>query len=261
MKRKVWVVAGACCMLALPSSFAQQKSAPLTFEVASIRPSGMDAVNGGIKPLPGGDGYITQNVTVKLMMSLMYELPMRQIVGGPAWLDSERFDIEAKADHRYSREDLHAMFRNLLQERFNLKTHIDTRQGKIYALTVDKAGLRMTPDQSTDEYNVPVTYTGDGEVEGKGVPLQYLSWWLGQILQAEGRPVVDQTGLKGSYDFNLTYLPERYRDVGKDGLPAEMQDRPLISDALRDQLGLDLKPAQGPVNYLVIDHVDKPSAN
>ena len=115
----------------------------LTFEVASIRPSKPGGVGGFIKPLPGGIGYTSQNIPIKLIFSLMYRVPMRQISGGPEWLGSEPYDIEARADRPYAADDLREMFRNLLADRFNLKFHKDVREGNVYALSVDKAGLKM----------------------------------------------------------------------------------------------------------------------
>jgi uncharacterized protein (TIGR03435 family) len=259
--RRVCVVAAVAGLMWMPVAQGQEKPARLTFEVATIKPSGTDSLNGGIKPLPGGNGYVAQNVTVKLMISLMYELPMRQITGGPGWLDSDRFDVEAKADHEYGKEELHEMFRNLLVDRFNLKFHTETKEGKIYALRVDKAGLKMAANPSPQDYNIPINYAGDGSIVGKRVPMKYFSWWLGQDLQRDERPVVDETGLSGNYDFTLTYLPERLRDSAKEGLSQKLQDRLTIFDALREQLGLDLRPEQGPVSYYVIDHINKPSDN
>ncbi|QMV17420.1 TIGR03435 family protein [Granulicella sp. 5B5] len=244
--------------LALASTaYAQTR---LTFEVASIRASKADTLNGGIKPLPGGYGYIAQNMPVKIMISLMYRIPMRQIKGAPDWLNTERFDIEAKADHAYSVEDLHAMFQSLLADRFNLKFHIETKQGNVYALSVDPAGLKMKPNDSPQDYNIPVNFAANGFV-GRRVPMPYLCWFLGQQLQDDARPVVDETGLKGNYDFNLSFRPVRPPDVSREDSGAPPDDRPSIYDALKEQLGLRLQPQKGPVDYLVIDSIQKPSVN
>jgi uncharacterized protein (TIGR03435 family) len=236
-------------------ALGQDKPARLTFEVATIRPTDPGVANGGIKPLPGGNGYITENVPVKLMISLMYQVPTRQIKGGPGWLDSDRYDISAKADHSYSRDDLHIMFQNLLADRFNLKMHKETREGPVYALSVDKPGSKMELNRSEQDFKIPITYSGDSVV-GKRVSMQYLCWWLGQMLQREERPVIDKTGLDGNYDFTLRFAPERALDSA-----SEADDRPSIFDALRDQLGLKLQAEKGQVEYYVIDHVEKPSDN
>src|SRR5580698_1815180 len=110
-------------------------SSRLTFDVASIHASKPDAPGGGIKPLPGGHGYTAAAIPIKLVIALMYRIPLRQIEGSPDWINTDRFDIEARVDGTYSVEDLHTMFKNLLADRFGLKFHIDTREGNVYALT------------------------------------------------------------------------------------------------------------------------------
>jgi uncharacterized protein (TIGR03435 family) len=229
----------------------------LTFDLASIHRSNANDLTGGIKPLPGGYGYEAKNIPVKLMISLMYRIPMRQIEGAPEWLSSERFDVEAKADHAYGVEELREMYRNMLAERFNLSFHMDRRPGNVYALTVDPGGLKMKRNDGPQDYKIPVNFTANG-FAGRRVPMPYLCWFLGGQLQDDGRPVADQTGLAGNYDFDLSFRP--LRGAGEDaGAPAD--DRPTLYDALRQQLGLRLQPAKGQVEYLVIDGVDHPSAN
>jgi uncharacterized protein (TIGR03435 family) len=242
----------ALTMVCLPLH-AQQR---LTFDVVSIHPSNANDLNGGIKPLPGGYGYQAKNIPVKLMISLMYRVPMRQIEGAPEWLSSERFDVEAKADHAYGVEDLREMYRNMLAERFNLRFHKESRPGNVYALTVDPGGLKMKRNDSPQDYKIPVNFTATG-VAGRRVPMGYLTWFLGQALQDDARPVVDQTGLEGNYDFDLSFRPLR----GGEDAGAPTDDRPTLYDALRQQLGLRLQPGKGQVEYLVIDEVERPSAN
>lgn len=240
----------------LPS--APASGAPLRFDVAAIHPS-RPSESGMIKPIAGGHGYTVQNMPVKLMISLMYRVPMRQIEGGPEWLNTERFDVEARVDGTYNVEDLHTMFQNLLADRFNLKFHIDKREGKVYALTVDKAGLKMKENHTPEMYDIPIS--GFGNVVGKRVYMPYLCWWLGGQLQHDERPVIDQTGLSGYYDFTLSFAPELPPGVDPANVPAELMDKPALIEAVREQLGLRLTPQKGPVPYYVIDHVEKPSAN
>jgi uncharacterized protein (TIGR03435 family) len=235
-------------------SMAQER---LGFDVVSIHPSNANDLNGGIKPLPGGYGYEAKNIPVKLMISLMYRVPMRQIEGAPEWLSSERFDVEAKADHAYGVEDLREMYRNMLAERFSLRFHKESRPGNIYALTVDPGGLKMKRNDSPQDYKIPVNFTANGFM-GRRVPMPYLCWFLGGQLQDDARPVVDQTGLEGNYDFDLSFRPLR---GGGEDAGAAADDRPMLYDALRQQLGLKLQPAKGQVEYLVIDGVERPSAN
>jgi uncharacterized protein (TIGR03435 family) len=234
-----------------------QKQPRLTFEVASIRASDPGLRNGFIKAMPGGEQYTAVNVSVKLMISLMWKVPNRQIEGAPGWLNSEHFDVTAKADGPHTIDDLHTMYQNLLIDRLGLKFHMETREGNIYALTVDKAGLKMKPNLTPQDFNIPVNYGPEGVI-GKRVPMNYLAWFLGQALQNDERPVVDETGLKGNYDWTLSFAPVLPPGAVAN---AEASDRPSLFDAVRDQLGLKLQAQRGPVQYFVIDHVEKPSPN
>jgi len=257
LKGFVFVVAMAFLFSGLGE--AQEQSMRLAFEVATIKPSEAGLLNGGIKPLPGGDGYMAQNVSVRLMISLMYQVPMRQITGGPGWLDTDHYDVEAKADHAYSKEELHAMFRSLLEDRFKLKLRKETREGPVYALTVDKSGSKMKVNEGPQDYQIPITFGRDNSVVGSRVSMQYLCWWLGQQLQRDGRPVIDKTKLDKNYDFTLTFAPERPPEMAAEN-PA-LQNLPSLFDALKEQLGLRLDPEKGPVEYYVVDRVERPSDN
>ena len=257
----LFILSAVFSLFSLPQAQAQDEPSRLTFDVASIKPSQPGMRGGAIKPLPGGNGYTAQNISLKLMISLMYKVPMRQIMGGPGWLNTDGYDVEAKVDRPYGIDDLHAMFQNLLTERFSLQFHKETREGPVYALTVDKSGLKMKADGSGQDLKIPITFSKDGEAIGARVPMQYLCWWLGQQLQRDGRPVIDKTGLTNSYDFTLVFAPELAPDISRESLGSEFRDRPSIFDALREQLGLKLSPEKGPVDYYVIDHVERPSEN
>jgi uncharacterized protein (TIGR03435 family) len=243
---------------------AQEKPARLTFEVVSIKPSKAGARGGGIKPQPGGQEYKAENVPVKLMISLMYKIPFRQITGGPGWLDSDLYDVDAKADHSYNLDDLHVMFQNLLADEFKLKFHKEIKEGPVYALMLDKSGSKMKISDSDRFSDIPIQVQGGpfGVINGKRVPMQYFSWWLGNtFLQRDERPVIDKTGLDKFYDFTLSFAPELPPDFPKENLPPGFLDRPSIFDALKQQLGLKLEAQKGPVEYYVIDHVEKPDEN
>jgi uncharacterized protein (TIGR03435 family) len=114
-------------------------------------------------------------------------------------------------------------------------------------------------DAGKDRHS-PIHDDDNNVVTGDRVPMNYLCFWLGQILQYDHRPVVDRTGLTGTYDFTFAFRPVLPPDVSEDQSP-ETANLPTIFQALRDQLGLELTPQRGPVEVLVIDHVEKPSAN
>jgi uncharacterized protein (TIGR03435 family) len=260
IKRKLSVITTIVGLTVASLAHAQDKPSRLTFDVATIRLSSAKDLTGGIKPLPGGNGYTVKNIPIKLIISLMYRVPMRQISGEPEWVNSDRYDIEAKTDGSYNVDDLHAMFQNLLADRFNLKFHIETKEGNVYALMLDTGGTKMKVNDSPDDYKIPVNFSPEGFV-GARVPMGYLCWFLGQQLQNDERPVINRTGLSGNYDFSLSFMPELPPGVQRDNLPPEVLNRPSIFDAVRQQLGLKLVPQKGPVDHYVIDHIDRPSDN
>ncbi len=237
---------------------ASTPTASLRFDVASIRPSA-PGESGFVKALPGGHGYTALNISVKLMISVMYRVPIGQIEGGPDWMNSDRYDVEARADGRYSLDDLHVMYQNLLADRFHLQLHTVSRPGNVYALTVEKPG-KLTINQTDENFDIPITFATGGSVVGRRVPMPYFCWWLGQQMQRDKRPVVDQTGLRDLYDFTFAFAPEPPPGVDPKDLQA-LPDRPSLLVALRDELGLKLTPQKGPVPYLVIDHVERPTEN
>jgi len=241
-----------------PHLACQSGAAPLAYEIVSVRPSAPDTYSEGINPLPNGVGYNGIGVTVRNMLAVMYRLPPRQIIGGPDWVDNERFDVMVRADHRYSIDELHTMFQNMLADRFHLKLHIETKDGPVYALAIAKSGLKMTPVDEGSARNSPIQTESENVYTADRVPMVYLCFWLGLQLENDHRPVVDETGLAGHYDFKLTFRPQ----LAPEGSSSrEAENLPSIFDAMRDQLGLQLIPKTGPVQTLVIDHVEKPSEN
>jgi uncharacterized protein (TIGR03435 family) len=232
----------------------------LTFEVASIKVSNPDTRGGGIRPLAGGQTYKAEGVTVKLIFSLMYKIPMLKISGGPAWFETDRWDIDAKAAKPSNIDDLHTMFQNLLADEFKLKFHKDVKEGPVYALMVDKNGPKMAVNETEQDFKIPITPTGPGKVKGVRVPMSYLCYFLG-LDPLMDRPIIDKTGLDGQYDFTLAFLPELPPGFKTETLPPEMLELPSLFDALRQQLGLRLEPQKGPVEFYAIDHLEKPAVN
>jgi uncharacterized protein (TIGR03435 family) len=172
-------------LMSMSFAYGQNKPGRLTFDVAAIRRSDPNVRDGRIKATPGGNGYSAQNIPVKLMISLMYKVPMRQIKGAPDWLSSDGYDVEAKADHPYSVDDLHVMFQNLLADRFNLKFHKEIKEGPVYALMVDQSGSKMKVDESKQDFSIPMNDNEDGVTVGKRVNMEYFCWWLGRVLHQD----------------------------------------------------------------------------
>jgi len=253
------------CMMVIAGGLSAQSvdKAPLAFEVTSVKATDPNQPVGlvGIRPMPGGQRYVAGRVPLRLMIKLMYRITDSQIVGGPSWIDTEQWDVEAKAEKPSNIDQLHEMFQTLLADRFDLKFHRETRTLPAYALTVDKGGSKMTLSQNQEPFEIPIRPAGRGKVAGVRVPMGYLGWFLAQQLN---RPVLDKTGLDKFYDFTLEWAPE---PVGPQGpmlnggeAPAQM-DGPTIFTALKEQLGLRLEAQKGPVEVFVIDHAERPKAN
>ena len=252
----ILVIASATCAQTLTPPSDQPR---LEFDVASIRPS-LPTQHGFQDIKARADGYTASYLPVKMMIAFMYRIPARQVIGGPRWLEDDRYDVEAKADKKYPVDDLNTMYQNLLVERFHLKFHIETKEANAYVLTIDKNGSKMKVSDQPQSYNLPINFSGIGVMNGTRVPMPYFCWMLGQILQGDERPVVDMTGLSGFYDFKLSFLPSLPQEE-HDKLSAEALDRPSLFDALEEQLGLKLTAQKGQVQYFVIDHVDRPTEN
>jgi uncharacterized protein (TIGR03435 family) len=245
----------------IPAQSVPTPTAPLSFEVASIKPSKPGAGGGGIKPMSGGQGYIATNVPVKMMIKLMYHLNDRQISGGPRWLDTDFYDVEAKADGPHNVDDLHVMFQNLLVDRFKLQFHKETRMLGAFELVVDKSGAKLTENKSPEHFDIPIRGTGRGKLEAMHCSMSYFAWVLSQMFD---QPVVDQTGLRQFYDFKLEWTPEPPPGMGAGGgaganLPPT--NGPDIYTAIREELGLRLESHKGPVEVMIIDRIERPSEN
>jgi len=249
-------------LLAFSAAFAQPKT--LKFDVASLKPSTAAAPGGGIRPAQGGERYIATNITLRLMIQVAYQLKPEQIVGGPDWLNTDRWDMNAKAEKPSNADELHAMLQDLLVERFGLKFHNETKEGPVYVLAVDKAS-KMTPHDAASAGDPWIDQAIQGAVHvkwtAKFCSMDYLAWRLGQIMD---RPVINRTDLKGGFDFDLSYT----RDLPP-GIPPDAQingepidtSGPNIFTAMKQQLGLKLEAQKGPVQVMVIDKVEKATEN
>lgn len=251
----------ALASLWVPPHARGQAQSPLEFDVVSVKPGAPGGRGGGIRPLPGGQTYIAENVPVKLIIKLMFHLTDNQISGGPSWLDTDRYDIQAKAARPSTLDQLHQMFQRLLVERFNLRFHRETKEMATYELIVDKGGSKMKLNETPDDFrDFSLRAAGRGKMIAEREPMSHFIWFLAQQL---GRPVIDKTGLGRAYDFTLEWVPE---SVGVKGAieardaPVD-QDGPSLLTALKEQLGLRLESHKGPVEVLVIDGAEKPSTN
>jgi uncharacterized protein (TIGR03435 family) len=258
----------AVCVLMAAPLIAQAPSAVLSdlrFEVASLKPSLPGARGGGIRPAEGAMRYVANNYPIKGMIMVAYRVRADQIVGGPLWLDTDRYDMEAKAEKPSTPDELHTMLMNMLVDRMQLKFHLEQREMRRYTLTVGKDGPKMTPHELQTAHDPWVDLAQEKPLHFKftatAAPMQYAAFHLSQLVD---RPVVDMTGLKGGYDFTFSFtrdLPPGFPEGGKINGEDPDTSGPDIFQAVKQQLGLELKPDKGPVQVIVIDHVEKPTAN
>jgi uncharacterized protein (TIGR03435 family) len=258
----VGVIAGVTASV-VPRVNAQQPVAtePLVFEVASVKPTPPGEGRGIVHQLPGGQSYEAIGAPLRVIMTVAYTVTDRQISGGPDWINNDLWNIEAKAQRRGTSDELHDALAHLIEDRFKLKLRRETRDLPAYLLTVGNKGLNMPVHNAADLVHEPIGGRfQDGELHllGQNVAMNYFAFFLSRALPLN---VVDKTGLQDHYDVNLHYVPEG-RAGGDGGAPVPPSaDGPDLITALREQLGLRLTKGKAPVEYLVIEHVAKPSEN
>jgi len=231
------------------------KDADPDWEVVTVKPSDPDEQVQDVRTL--GRHMLIHRQTVEAMLMMGYGLEKNQILGAPEWVKRESFDADGLADveGQPSVQQLQSLVRKLLAERFGLKAHKEQREMAVFALTVVKNGPRLPPARG-DRYAGGQQMARGGEgyrtLAFKDTSMQDFAVMLLDYLD---RPVVDQTGLKGSYDFTLKYTYDESR------APADGSAPPSLFTAIQEQLGLKLVPVKAPADVLVIDKVDRPSAN
>ena len=258
----------AVCVLIVAPLLSQAPAkipTDLRFDVASFKPSTAAGPGGGIRPAPGGQRYVANNCPIKVMIQVAYRIKAEQIVGGPGWLGTDGYDMEAKAEKASTADELHVMLVNLLVDRLQLKFHHETKDMSMYALTVDKGGHKLTPHEAASAGDPWIDQAQPKflhlKLSATSAPMDYFAFRLAQLLD---RPVVDLTGLKGGYDFKLEFtrdLPPGFPEGGKINGEDPDVTGPTLFAALKQQLGLELKSQKGPVDVIVIDHVEKPTSN
>ena len=213
--------------------------------------------------MPGGQTYVATNIPLRLMMMSVYRISDSQIVGEPNWMDTEPWDVDAKAEYPSRLDQLHEMFQTLLADRFKLRFHRESKEIVSYVLSVDKSGSKLTPGDPKDAFDIPMK-PGErpGETIGLSVQMSYLCWRLSLQLNT---PVVNQTGLDGYYNFTLVLPPPPpLQRLDTPGLAPAAGGSDLAADlstALRQQLGLKLESRKTSVEVFVIDHVERPTDN
>ncbi len=246
------VVYGAWC-----AAWAQQPAAPLSFDAASVK---VDRSYGpGHSSSHDRGGLLTMtNVTLKLCIQAAYGVPQNHILG-PAWLDSETYDITAKAAADAVNNQFPLRLQTLLKERFHVVLHRETREGPIYQLVATKNISKMKKEASAEVLHSGIDSDRLGHVTFTAVDMPTLVNWLQRPKISLGRPVVDKTGLDGFYSFNLDWVveaPPAMADPGP-GMKAGDDAATAIIVALQEQAGLKLEPRKGPIEFIVVDHAEK----
>lgn len=236
-------------------------------EVASVKPSTDRDTIIGLFTYPGGRVVATQ-FTLKLLIHDAYNLDPYRILGGPHWAGEDRFDIEAKppasspsshwvpeSSKTPPNPEMRQMLQTLLADRFQLKVHMETRKESVYALVVAKGGPRLKPPDTAEEAHVGLFRYGSVyqeatsyAVRGRNATMAQLAAFLTGHF---GRPVLDQTGLTGNFDFQVEFAESE----------TQAEAAAPLFRALQDQIGLKLETQPGSVEVLVIDRAEKPSAN
>jgi bla regulator protein blaR1 len=245
----------------------QPQSTPRpAFEVASIKPGDPNSQMFRVGIMPGGR-FAANNASLKLLIQTAYDVRSHQISGGPNWLDSAKYDVEAKPDNATpipagpaGGPQMRLLLQSLLEERFKLRLHRESREEPVYELVVAGGGPRMK--QAADSLKQPQRglRMGRGQLTGTAAPISIL---INQISQQLGRSVIDKTGLTGQYDFELKWTPEFNQSQASPADPGPQPDLggPSIFTAIQEQLGLKLESTKGPVEVIVIDSAEKPSEN
>jgi len=235
------------------------------FEVATIKPTSPDAKAGRYITMQGTNRFVAKNYTLKLLIAAANNLSPKVISGGPAWVDSDHFDIVAltPGDTRPSQQEQMAMLRNLLSERFKLSFHREEREFAIYELEVAKGGpkLKESTAAASDPPQLISTVYPPARIHlpAKNVTMSDFTALLQRALL--DRPVLDRTGLTGRYDFDLDWAPDETQFGGEVPVaPSDAQAPPFFT-AIEQQLGLRLEATRGMVQALVIDNAEPQAAN
>ena len=236
--------------------------AHLVFEVATIKPTAPGTPGKAIT-MRGPHQFVTINTSLNDLITFAYGIHPNQITGGASWLESEFFDIQAEpeAPGTPNRKQLEVMLQALLADRFKLTFHKDKKELSVYAITVGKNGPKLTKSAGDPNGLPGLGFRGLGAMNAVNSNMSDFAGLMQSVVL--DRPVVDQTGLSGRFDFQLNWTPDASQFGGRGGA-AKADDPnapPDLFAAIQEQLGLQLKGVKTAVDVLVIDRVEKPSAN
>ena len=260
-------------ILLLAAASVLLTSQTLRFEVASVKPNLGSAGTQTWGFLPSGR-FVATNTPLRLLIQNAYELSRHRLLGGPGWIDTERFDILGSAPEGTSEARMLTMLQTLLADRFNLVLRREAREMAAYSLVIasndrrsDKALVRSADCEALrNQLKIVAQTTGGPGCSWRviGQPANGLSTYqsggvdlnefANTLASYVGRPVIDRTGLDGLFEFELSWL-----QANQTFAPASANDGPSLFTALQEQLGLKLEPNRGPVEVLVIESVERPT--
>jgi uncharacterized protein (TIGR03435 family) len=235
------------------------------FEVVSIKPASGDRRAMSMGPAPGGR-FVATNTTARDVIAWAYQQPRDVVTGGPSWVDSERFDIEAKADTAVAEPTMHVMVTRMLVDDFKLRAHAERRDMAGFAMTVKRADGALGPKITFIADACRDTTAGANAADDRppclmsAVPGLIITRGatnmdsLARVLRMwAGGPVLNETRLPGVYELELRWRP----DVG--AVPPASADLPSLFTAIDEQLGLTLKPQRVPQDFIVIEAIERPA--
>ncbi len=238
------------------------------FEVATIKPVRTDATGGRYIVVQGTNRFVEKNYTLKLLIAAAYDLNPKTISGGPGWMELDHYDIQAltPGETRPSHDQQMGMLRNLLAERFKLTFHREPKEFSIFVLEAAKGGVKLgtglkesTAPASDPPQLISTVYPQKIVLPARNATMaDFVSILQRAVLD---RPVVDKSGLTARYDFDLEWAPDETQFGGEVPVAsANAQSAPFFT-AIQQQLGLRLEATRGPVDALVVDSVERPSAD
>ena len=264
--QRLFLIASGIAVTVAPPVRAQTRATAPTpaFDVTSVKPSQSTEYWATVAPIKNGR-LSARNVTVKQLLSMAYKVDAARFSGGPRWLDSDRFDVDAKSDPPPPEKDLPLMLQSLLADRFHLKLHNESNLASGYALMVARSGAKLRPVEQRDcpADGKPAPRCTGVRFAGRGLTAEYVSMsrfapFLAGML---GTSVLDETGLKGAYDFKLEWIRDAAETAGEPAAARTGTAIDWVFSALPQQLGLRLESRKAATEMLVIDSIEKPAAN
>ena len=234
------------------------------FEVATVKPVQSNDKAARFITMQGNNRFVVKYYTLKLLIAAAYDLSPKVISGGPAWIESDHFDILAltPGEKRPARDEQMAMLRSLLADRFKLSFHREEKTFAIYELDVAKSGPKLKASAEAPEdppQLISTVYPDHLHLPARNATMaEFASLLQRAVLD---RPVVDKTGLGSRYDFDLNWTADETQFGGEvPAAPADAQSPPFFR-AIEEQLGLRLEAKRGPMEALIVDSAEQPSAN